>query len=113
VVSLFVHEAGHICAARALGVPVKRIGITWRGPYIVRATGSPVANAIISAAGPFTNLVMAAITWQSWPTVALVNLVLGVSNLFPTATSDGRRVLNGLSMLWKPAPATVAAVEQR
>ena len=102
VISLFVHEAGHICAARATGVAVKRIGITWRGPYIVRETGSPVTNAIVSAAGPLVNLILAAIIWQNWPTAALVNLVLGLGNLIPTPTSDGLRVLRGISLLWNP-----------
>lgn len=96
LVSLIIHELGHICAARGLGVQVKKVGLAWRGPYIVRETGSPVENAIISAAGPLMNLVMAAMTWHAWPTLGLINLVLGLANLLPTPTSDGRRVLQVL-----------------
>jgi len=97
VISLFFHEAGHICAARALGIRVKRIGITWWGPYIVREAGAPMANAMISAAGPFVNLLLSAMLWHVWPTGSLVNLVLGLANLVPTASSDGGRVWRGLT----------------
>jgi Zn-dependent protease len=107
IISLFAHEAGHICTARVLGIEVKRIGITWRGPYIVREAGGLVPNAIVSAAGPLVNLALSAILWHAWPTVALANLVLGLANLVPTATSDGGRVLRGLTLLSrysKPQP---------
>jgi Zn-dependent protease len=96
-VSLLVHEAGHVCAARALGLRVKRVGITWRGPFIVRESGAPMANAIISAAGPLVNSILAALTWPHWPSFALANLVLGITNLLPTKHSDGRRIINELA----------------
>jgi Zn-dependent protease len=91
LISLSAHEAGHLLAALTLGVTVRRVGITWRGPYIVREAGRPSANAAISAAGPAMNLVMAVLVWHSWPMLGLINLVLGTANLLPTPTSDGRR----------------------
>lgn len=100
VISLLVHESGHVCAALAMGIRVKRIGVSWWGPYIVREAGPLTANAIISAAGPMINLAAAVIAWQHFPGVAMANLVLGLSNLYPTPTSDGRRVLAGLSVAW-------------
>jgi Zn-dependent protease len=108
VVSLVVHEAGHICAARAMGLHVKRIGISWRGPFIVRETGSPIPDAIVCAAGPFINLVLAALMWRDWPSFALVNLVLGLTNLLPMASTDGGRLLRALSMA-KTSARTIPA----
>ena len=110
IISLFVHEIGHICAALMLGVRVKKVGIALRGPYIVRETGSTIENAVISAAGPFVNLVLAATTWQVWPALSLINLVLGLANLYPTPTSDGRRVFQGLSTVfgWTGKTAGIA-----
>ncbi len=107
-VSLFVHELGHVVAALSLKVKVKKVGIAVRGPYIVREEGPPVANAVISGAGPFFNLLLAALTIHLWPTLALVNFVLGLANLIPTPTSDGRRVLQGLATAYNHAsPPTI------
>jgi Zn-dependent protease len=97
-VSLVMHEAAHICAARALGIRVKRAGVNWRGPYIVREQGTPLANAMVSAAGPVINLLLAVLLWNDWPSCAIANLVLGLSNLLPIPSSDGRRILRELSV---------------
>jgi Zn-dependent protease len=109
IVSLLVHEAGHICVAHAFGIRIKRIGMNWRGPFIVRESGPPLPDLMVSAAGPLVNLIMAAMVWQIWPTVALANLVLGLSNLVPTRTSDGGRLLRGLTHAWSPAVVRMQA----
>jgi Zn-dependent protease len=84
--------------ARELGLRIKRVGITWRGPYIVRESGTPNANVLVSAAGPWVNLVLAALLWQSCYSFAFANLVLGLSNLMPTPNSDGRRIWRELTL---------------
>ena len=91
VSSLLLHEAGHLLAALAFGVKVRKVGITLHGPYIVREPGPAIANAIISAAGPGVNLAVAVFVWHSWPMLGIINLVLGIANLVPTPSSDGRR----------------------
>jgi Zn-dependent protease len=101
VTGLFLHEAGHICLARGLGLQIKRIGLSWWGPYIVRETGSPAVDAMVSASGPLVNLMLAAITWGHWPTFAVVNLVLGTTNLLPLPKCDGGRILRALSLAGK------------
>ena len=112
VIGLLLHEAGHVCLALVLGLQVKRIGLSWCGPYIVRETGTPRADAIVSAAGPLVNLMLAAMMWTAWPTFALVNLVLGVTNLLPLSKCDGGRILRALSLARRsdagsPLPAAV------
>ena len=72
-------------------------GLELVGPYIVREKGSRTADAMVSAAGPLVNLLLAATTWQDWHTFALANLVLGLSNLLPLPKCDGRRILRALS----------------
>jgi Zn-dependent protease len=100
-VSLVAHEAAHILAALGLGIRVKRAGVNWRGPYIVREQGTPYANAMVSAAGPLINLLLALVFWHDWPSCAIANLVLGLSNLLPIPCSDGRRILRELSLARK------------
>jgi Zn-dependent protease len=111
VVSLVIHEAAHVCTGLLFGLRVKRVGISWRGPYIVRETGVAMANMIVSAAGPLANILLGALTWRSWPSFAIVNLVLGFANLLPTKTSDGGRIIRAFSALRRAEPRAEAAPE--
>ena len=102
--ALVLHEAAHIAVARIAGVRVKRIGISWRGPYIVREPGEPRANIRIALAGPVTNVVLGMLFLTAAPTFAQINLVLGLSNLLPISGSDGSHVWAALRQL-KTAPS--------
>ncbi len=93
---LILHESGHILAARWQGLQVKRIGISWRGMYIVREPGPPMANMITTLAGPLFNLLLA-LAWPLSHEFALANLIFGLSNLIPMPCSDGKRAWNLLS----------------
>src|SRR6185312_990137 len=89
--AVVLHESTHIAAATLLGVRVKRIGLNWKGPYLVREPGTPAQNLVISAAGPGINLLLA-LLWPIAPQFAVVNLILGSSNLLPIKGLDGERV---------------------
>lgn len=91
--ALVAHELAHYLTARALGLQVKRFGLSWLGPYIVRESGLPWQDATVAAAGPLINLALAAVTSGNF---RLVNLMLGVYNLIPMAKSDGGRILRVL-----------------
>jgi Zn-dependent protease len=92
VVSLVLHESAHLAMAYFAGVRVKHIGISWKGPYIVRESGTPLQNTFISLAGPGSNLVLCVLCWHSWGTFASVNGFLALFNLLPVPLSDGLRV---------------------
>lgn len=96
LLAVLIHEAAHIYAATVLGIRVKRIGITWRGPFIVREQGTPLASACTALAGPLSNLVLSVLFWNVAPTFAQVNLVLGVFNLIPMQGTDGSHALLAL-----------------
>jgi Zn-dependent protease len=95
-IALVAHEAAHILMASVLSVRVKRVGISWRGPYIVRESGSPMVNACIALAGPGINLLLAFWFYSSDPLFGQINLVLGASNLLPIKGLDGWRAWNAL-----------------
>lgn len=82
-----------------LGLRVKRVGMNFYGPYIIRETGTPMQDAIVCAVGPTVNLVIAAATCTTYPAFGLINLVLGVSNFLPLPKSDGTRMLRALARL--------------
>lgn len=91
LIALSLHEGAHLAMAWVLGVRVKRIGINWRGPFIIRDPGEPPANACIALAGPLLNLAMALLAWTATPLFAEINLVLGISNFIPVRGTDGWR----------------------
>jgi membrane-associated protease RseP (regulator of RpoE activity) len=90
VLIVALHEAGHLVSAWFLGVHVKNIGISWKGPYIRREAGPLGKNLAITLSGPMLNLICAGL-WHWFPVFGLYSLVLAVSNLLPIKGSDGRR----------------------
>jgi len=93
IAAMVIHEFAHVTAAQALGVKVKAVGLDWKGLYIVRESGPPKENIIITLSGPFINLLLC-VSWHWLPTFALANLCLALCNLLPISCSDGQRVLS-------------------
>lgn len=87
------HEAGHWIAATAVGVKVKAIGLCWKGVYLVRESGPPAKNLVISLAGPLMNVALIAVMWHWSPKFGLANVCFAVCNLLPITGSDGDRAL--------------------
>jgi Zn-dependent protease len=109
--AVLLHEMAHVLAAQASGIRVKRIGITWKGPYIVREQGPPFANLCIALAGPVLNLALAVSFWTFAPQFGLVNLALGGYNLLPFIPGlDGYHALAAYRKLRVIAPLTGAPV---
>jgi Zn-dependent protease len=91
--AMILHECGHIAAARLCGVKVKKVGISWIGPFVLRESGPRWANLVISFSGPFVNLLLASALWSTMPGFAQVNLFIGIGSLIPLPKSDGKRIL--------------------
>lgn len=97
IAAVLLHELSHVAAARLQGLQVKRFGVSWRGPYIVREAGTWQQNLRVCLAGPLVNLLVGALCWRTALTFAVCNVVLGGSNLLPIPGSDGHRA-------WKLLP---------
>jgi len=104
IAAVALHELAHVVAAIALGVRVKRVGISWRGPYIVREQGTPLASFLIALAGPGLNLLLAFGFWSFAPRFGFINLLLGAYNLLPFRGLDGKNALAAIRKLRSFAP---------
>jgi Zn-dependent protease len=97
VLAITLHELAHIALARACGLRVKGMGISWIGPYLVREQGTAAVNACVALAGPLANLMLALTFWGVAPLFAQVNLILGAYNLLPfIPRTDGQHAWNAL-----------------
>lgn len=105
LVAVALHELSHVFMAFVLGVKVKRVGLSWRGPYVVRDCGTPAQNVAISLAGPLANLVtvLGCLYIGRGVDLCLASLVLGTFNLLPVPSSDGLRAAR---LLWTMATTT-------
>ena len=105
IIALVLHELSHVAMAAALSVKVKLVGLSWRGPFVVRECGTPIQNVAISLAGPAANLVTAVgCLFFGWGVdLCLASLVLGAFNLLPVPSSDGLRAAR---LLWTMATIT-------
>jgi Zn-dependent protease len=92
VIAMILHECGHLAAAAAVGVRVKRVGVQWnKGFFTVRETGTVHQNLLIALAGPFVNLLLVGI--EPWfPLFSLANVCCVLANMVPISGSDGFRV---------------------
>jgi Zn-dependent protease len=100
MLSLLMHEVGHMMAATALGVPVKEFGLCLKGAYIRREYATRRRDEIfIAAAGPLMNIfLMYPLMFlpNVGPEAGLNSLLLGVVNLIPFPSSDGLRIFRNL-----------------
>jgi membrane-associated protease RseP (regulator of RpoE activity) len=110
--TMFIHELGHLAAARVCGVPAPELGLGW-GPRLfgLKACGvefkfhalpvgayvrldmralqeRPLAQQVfVLLAGVLVNLAAAGATQGTW--FSLMNLLLAASNLLPLYQQDG------------------------
>jgi stage IV sporulation protein FB len=122
MVSLIIHEYGHVLAGQTMGFRVSSVETQMFGA--VAKIDSPMASyphaeLITAIAGPLTSLALALVTlpfmllgkpWVlQW--ACMVNFVLAIFNILPIFPMDGGRVLRALvSMRKGPRKATEAAV---
>lgn len=104
VLAMILHECGHLAAAVALGVRVKRIGVRWKGVFTVREQGTVRQNLLIALAGPSVNLLLIAVgPW--FPMFGLANLCCVLVNMLPIQGSDGFRVADCWRRIREGEPA--------
>lgn len=109
--SIILHELSHAVTARAFGSPVHGITLVFWGGYteIQSSERGPFASFLISAAGPFSTLVLAGAFWLGAEAsggvlsdllgnLAFLSLLFAGLNALPGFPLDGGRML--LAVVW-------------
>lgn len=107
--ALFLHEAGHLIAAKALGARVEEIEITPFGGMIAIANEAglaPMRGFLLAAAGPVCSLLGCLLSLRIYRAgylsffaarrFAQYNLLLTLLNLLPVLPLDGGRMIRHL-----------------
>jgi Zn-dependent protease len=137
ILAIVIHELGHLLAARACGFRVTAIHIgsppAWvtvklgtvkvglgaqiRGQVTYAGRGSSARRALVSAAGPLANLLVATalLPWvrQAWEltVTALFFAIGGLTNLVPCPTPSGQAT-DGLA-LWQSLRVALVPARRR
>ncbi|MBP2000396.1 stage IV sporulation protein FB [Paenibacillus shirakamiensis] len=117
---VFVHEMGHVVAARALGVKVMAVQmLPFGGMALLEDRGHMGAHSeiIIAAAGPLQNLLLIIITiifrwtgvWDSPFAVYFIecNVFIALFNLLPILPLDGGKICQALCSMSMPYHSTL------
>ncbi len=101
LVAAFLHEVGHLVAARLLRIPLGQLRLDFLGARMeVRGRMLSYGEEwLLAAAGPMASLLTAAVAAGLWSVsryaglYSCASLVLGGLNLLPIRTFDGGRML--------------------
>ncbi|MCZ8519083.1 MULTISPECIES: M50 family metallopeptidase [Paenibacillus] len=119
---VFIHELGHIAAARGFGWRVREVQLLpFGGVAVVEETGGAPAREelAVALAGPLQNLWMMALAYglislsllpPEWGHYFIrANLLIALFNLLPVLPLDGGKVMQVLLGLWLPYQRTLQA----
>jgi Zn-dependent protease len=120
VLSIYVHEIGHVAALRQLGIRASAPMFVPGFGALVRLKeypASPREDARVGLAGPIWGLVASVVAWLAfqltgWPilvAIARVGAWLNLFNLIPVWQLDGSRGMRALSRGQRLAVVAVAA----
>lgn len=101
LISVVLHEAGHLAVLGLCGAKICRIKLKALGAVIVTEPLSWGREFLSAAAGPAVNLTLFLLLLRKNPPFAMVNFCLLFFNLLPFYPLDGGRMLRSLlSMLF-------------
>lgn len=104
LLAAFLHECGHLLAARLLQIPLGQLRMDFLGARmeVVGRLLSYGEEWLLCAAGPLTSLLISALAAPLWristhaQMFSCASLVLGLLNLLPIRTFDGGRMLEAM-----------------
>ena len=109
ILAAFLHELGHVIAARLLDIKISEfsLGVLGARLRLSERVYSYGQEVIVSAAGPFSNIVFALLAFlffdgENAEIFIAFSLFLAILNLLPIRTFDGGRIFECLLLLFLP-----------
>ncbi len=101
IFAVFLHEMGHILAARLCGAKIfsLTLDVTGAKMTLYGKLLSYKEEMLIAAAGPCANLISSALLFPFFENFSAFSLMLSFLNLLPIAGLDGYRILSSLVSL--------------
>lgn len=111
LLSVTLHEMGHLIALRLCKVELHSIKLCMSGAEISSAPMSYFQEIMVAASGPLVNLALLFISAKTNPNLAFMNFALFAYNLLPICPLDGGRIL--YAMLHILLPSIAAEILER
>ena len=96
LVSLLVHELGHVVCIRLFRIDIYGISLKIVGVVIRHGVCSYGQEIICAAAGPFASMLLALLVLRRLPELAVISGALAAVNLLPIYPLDGGRILRSV-----------------
>ena len=100
LISVLLHEAGHLLALWPCGAKIRKLKLEALGASMITEPLSWGREFLAAAAGPLVNLLLFLLTLRKFPPFSMVNLCLLCFNLLPVFPLDGGRMLRALLSLF-------------
>ena len=96
LLSVLVHELGHLLVMKLWKIPVGDVVIGAGGAKIETGTMGHLAELCCAAAGPAAGVAFGLATARLLPQAAVVSVFLSLINLLPVHPMDGGRILRSI-----------------
>ena len=94
LLSLAVHEIGHVSVAKILGVRIRRLVLLPYGGQLLVMPTSSKNMLFISLAGPVATLVLLLLSWYfDWQTLIMFQFIILLFNGLPIWPLDGGQIV--------------------
>ncbi|MER1999773.1 MAG: hypothetical protein ABS882_08355 [Lysinibacillus sp.] len=94
ILSLAVHEVGHVSVAKILRVRIRRLVLLPYGGQLLLMPTSSKNMLLISFAGPVATLVLLLLSWHfGWQTLIMFQLIILLFNGLPIWPLDGGQIV--------------------
>jgi Zn-dependent protease len=98
LLSVLMHEFGHLIVAWALGSRIKGVVFDRHGIGIRREGGTPLCMFLSALAGAMANIILVVLFWNT-PLAVACNGLMAVLNLLPIPYSDGQRAIDAMRVM--------------